>query len=135
MCVCVCVCVCVCESMSFCVSVQAITFEAVDIKTSFLVWWYMMTVSRSFEYQGHWFMVKAISWKRLIWLHGHHFNFFNLSEVKVIKEVKVTPRSNCKHSTFYWQAGGEPLTDRYSCFYISQFKNIILFHKAGKEQK
>ena len=34
------VCVCVC-------SVRAITFEPVDIETSFLVWWYILTISRS----------------------------------------------------------------------------------------
>ena len=38
---CVCVCVCVC------LSVQAITFEQVDIETSFLVWCYILTISRS----------------------------------------------------------------------------------------
>ena len=37
----VCVCVCLCPS------VWAITFEAVDIETSFLVWWYILTISRS----------------------------------------------------------------------------------------
>ena len=35
------VCVCVC------VAVWAITFEAVDIETSFLVWWYILTIGRS----------------------------------------------------------------------------------------
>ena len=34
-------CVCVC------VSVRAITCEPVDIETSFLVWWYILTISRS----------------------------------------------------------------------------------------
>ena len=43
-----CVCVCVC------VSVQAITFECLDVETSFLVWWDILTISRSFEYQGQW---------------------------------------------------------------------------------
>ena len=36
------VCLCVC----LCVSVWAITFEPVDIETSFLVWWYILTISR-----------------------------------------------------------------------------------------
>ena len=36
-----CVCVCVC------VSVRAVTFEQVDIETSFLVWCYILTISRS----------------------------------------------------------------------------------------
>ena len=34
-------CVCVC------LSVRAITFEQVDIETSFLVWCYILTISRS----------------------------------------------------------------------------------------
>ena len=33
--------------VSVCVSVWAITFEPVDIETSFLVWWYILTISRS----------------------------------------------------------------------------------------
>ena len=33
--------------MSVFLSVWAITFEAVDIETSFLVWWYILTISRS----------------------------------------------------------------------------------------
>ena len=37
----VCLCVCVC------LSVRAITFERVDIETSFLVWCYILTISRS----------------------------------------------------------------------------------------
>ena len=49
--VCVCVCVCVhtsvCVSVCLCLSVQAITFEAVDTETSYLVWWYILTISRS----------------------------------------------------------------------------------------
>ena len=39
--VCVCLCVCVC------LSVWAITFEWVDIENSFLVWCYILTISRS----------------------------------------------------------------------------------------
>ena len=38
------VCVCVCVSV---LSVWAITFEPVDIETSFLVWCYILTISRS----------------------------------------------------------------------------------------
>ena len=39
--------------LSVCVSVWATTLEAVDTKTSFLVWWYILTISGSkFKYQG-----------------------------------------------------------------------------------
>ena len=60
--VCVCVSVCLCISVSVCVSVQAISFECLDIETSFLVWWYILTISRSS------FSIKVIgSRSRLLW--------------------------------------------------------------------
>ena len=65
----------------------------------------------NFEYQGHWFKVKVISWKMLILLPGHHLTLFDLSGVKVINEVKV-----------YQQAGGGPSTERHSSF---QNKSVI----------
>ena len=40
------VCLSVCVSVCVCVSLQAITFE-VDIETLILVWWYILTISRS----------------------------------------------------------------------------------------
>ena len=36
-----------CLCVSVCVSVWAITFEFLAIETSFLVWWYIVTISRS----------------------------------------------------------------------------------------
>ena len=36
----------VCVCLSVCLSVWAVTFEAFDIETSFLVWWYILTISR-----------------------------------------------------------------------------------------
>ena len=59
-----CVCVCVCVSLSVC-PVRAITFEGVDIETSFLGWWYILTISRLGV------SIKLISWKTLILLPGH----------------------------------------------------------------
>ena len=46
--VCVSVCLCVCLSVCLCVSVSvwAITFESVGTETLFLVWWYILTISR-----------------------------------------------------------------------------------------
>ena len=52
-CVCVCVSVSVCQSVSLsvglsvCVPAWAIIFEPFGIETSFLVWWYILTISRS----------------------------------------------------------------------------------------
>ena len=50
----------VCVSICLCLSVQAITFEPLDIETSFLVCWYILTISRSSlsrkvigSYKGH----------------------------------------------------------------------------------
>ena len=40
--------------------------------------------------------------------------WFVLSEVKIINEVKVIPRSNCKCLTFCQQVGGGPSTERHS---------------------
>ena len=54
------------------------------------------------------------------------FTWFDLSEVKVINEVKVIPShtkvkfipwSNCKCLTFSQEAGGGPSTERHSCYY------------------
>ena len=64
------VCVCVC------LSVWAITFEPVDIETSFLVWCYILTISRSslnIKVIGS--RSGVISWKMLILLPGHQFDF------------------------------------------------------------
>ena len=49
LCLCVCACVyrCVCACVSVCLSVWVITFEAVDIETSFLVWYYILIIPRS----------------------------------------------------------------------------------------
>ena len=49
LCVCLSVCLSVCVSVCLCVclSVQAITFEPLDIETSFLVYRYIFTISRS----------------------------------------------------------------------------------------
>ena len=85
MCVCVFVCVCLCVCQSDCVSVQAMTFEAVDIETSFLVWRYILKISRSSLsslYQGHW--VKVISWKMQIVNLDISLTWLDLFEVKVI---------------------------------------------------
>ena len=75
---CVSVCVCVCVSLS----IQAITFEGIDIETSFLVWWYVLTISRPLgQGQGH-FMENA--------------NFCTWTSVKLafdLSDVKSIPRS------------------------------------------
>ena len=49
LCVCLSVCLSVCVSVCLCVcvSVQAITFEPLNIETSFLVCRYILTISRS----------------------------------------------------------------------------------------
>ena len=45
--VCLCPSVCLSVCVSVCLSVQTITFEPLHIGTSFLVWWYILTISRS----------------------------------------------------------------------------------------
>ena len=53
------------QCLSVCESVRAVTFEPADIETLFLVWWYILTISK-FDYQGHWVKVKVTQWKMLI---------------------------------------------------------------------
>ena len=69
--------------LSVCLSVQAITFELLDIETSFLVSRYILV---KFEYQGHWVKVKVI-------LEKMSFTYFNLLIIcmwlQVINKVKV----------------------------------------------
>ena len=43
----VCLCVCLCVCLSVFLFVQAITFELLDIETSFLICRYILTISRS----------------------------------------------------------------------------------------
>ena len=42
---CVCACVCMCVCVCVCVSVWALTFKCLNIEISFLVWWYILTIS------------------------------------------------------------------------------------------
>ena len=57
----------------------------------------------------------------LILLPGHQFNLVlhvqghGCKLVQGHLKVKVIPRSNCKHLSFYQQAGGGPLAERHSC--------------------
>ena len=44
--VCMCVCVCLCICLCVCLSVQTITFEMLKLGTSFLVYKYILTISR-----------------------------------------------------------------------------------------
>ena len=77
------ICVSVCLSVFVCVSVRAITFEAVDIKTTLLVWCYILTISRSS------LSIKVIG-SRSRSSHGKclfcylDLTWFDLSEVKAI---------------------------------------------------
>ena len=57
----------------------------------------------------------------LIWLPGHQLNWVLHAKDHGQKlgqghpKVKVFPRSNCMHFTFYWQSGDGPSTERHSC--------------------
>ena len=109
-----CLCVCVSVCMSVCVPV-CLVLEWVDIETSFLVWCYILTISRSslsIKVIGS--MSRSSHGKcfNLIWLvqgQGHKLDQGHL-------KVKVILKSNWKCLTFYWQAGGGPSTERHSCF-------------------
>ena len=74
--------------------VWAITFEAVDIETSFLVWCYILTISKSslnIKVIGS--RSRSSQGKCLFCYLDITLTWFHLSEVKVINEVKVKPRS------------------------------------------
>ena len=63
--------------MCVCLSVQAITFEPADTETLFLVWWYILTISRSNLGQDYLRKnVNLATWTSVSW--------FDLSEIKVI---------------------------------------------------
>ena len=73
--------------MSVCLSVQAITFEAVDTKTPFLVWWYILTIRRSSS------SVKITGSRSHVenCLFGYldiHLIWFCMSEVKAISRSR-----------------------------------------------
>ena len=104
---------CLCVCLSICLSVQATTFEADDIGTSFLVWWHLQTISRSH------LSIKVIGsrsqWKMLILLLGHHFNLVLL--VQAINKVKVKCYSHGQGLfKVNLQAGGGPATERHSYY-------------------
>ena len=84
MCVCVCVCVCV----SVFLSLQAITFELLDIETSFLVCRYILTTSRSS------LSIKVIGSRSRSYEKNDSFSYFNFlilcMWLQVINKVKVT---------------------------------------------
>ena len=64
--VCVSVCLCVC------LSVQTITFEPLDIETSFLVCRYILTISRSS------LSIKAIGSRSRLYEKNDNFIYFNM---------------------------------------------------------
>ena len=82
----------VCVSLSVCVCVfvcLGLTFEPVDIETSFLVWWYIVTTSMSSlsikvigSSQGH--LIENANFAT--WTS--YLTWFDLSEVKVINVIK-----------------------------------------------
>ena len=117
----------VCPSAHMCVSlfVQAITFGRVYIETSCLVWWYILTITRSS------LSIKVKYWKILIWLPGHQFNLVLQVKGQGHKlgqghlKFKVLPKSNCMCSTFYWQVEGGPSTEIHSCLF-THFYLLIL---------
>ena len=80
----VCLSVCLCVCLSF----QAITFKPLDIETSFLVCWYILTISRSS------LSIKVIWSSSRSCEKNDSFTYFNLlilcMWLQVINNVKVT---------------------------------------------
>ena len=87
--VCLAVCLSVCLSVCLCPSVQTITFEPLDIETSFLVCRYILTISRSSS------NIKVIgSRSRSYEKRNDNFTYFSMWIIciwlQVINEIKVT---------------------------------------------
>ena len=80
-----------CVCLSVFLSVQAITFEPLDIETSFLVCRYILTISRSS------LSIKVIGSRSRSCEKNGSFAYFNLLNLcmwlQVINKVKVTSRS------------------------------------------
>ena len=74
--------------LSVCLSVQAITFEPLDIETSFLVCRYILTISRSS------LSIKVIGSRSMSYEKNDSFTYFNFlilcTWLQVINKVKVT---------------------------------------------
>ena len=83
-----CVCVYLCVCLSVCPSVQAMTFEPLHIETSFLVCWYIFTMSRSS------LSIKVIGSRLRSYEKNDNFTYFNMLILciwlQVINEVKIT---------------------------------------------
>ena len=100
-----CACVSVCLSVYLCVNLFRLTFEPLYIETSFLVYRYIFTISRSSS------SIKVIgSWSRS-YEKNDNFTYLNMSILciwlQVINEVKVTHQGEghikvkVKISTFF----------------------------------
>ena len=87
----VCLCVCVCVFLS----VQVITFESLDIETSFLVCRYILTIARSS------LSIKVIGSRSRSYEKNDNITYFNMSIhciwLQVINEVKVTHQGEGSH--------------------------------------
>ena len=83
--------VCLSVCLSVFLSVQTITFEPLDIETSFLVCRYILTIK--FEYQGHWVKVKVILEKMSLLISTCYFcvcGYRSLIRSRSHIKVKVT---------------------------------------------
>ena len=137
-CVCVCLCVCLCLCLCLCVCVCV----SICSGYNFLMGWHrnfifgmvlhLDHIYVRFEYQGHWARSRSSHRKCLFCYLDISLTWFDLSEVKVINEVKVIPRSNCKCLTFYLQAGGGPSTERHSCMVFWNWNNKIMVYEVER---
>ena len=87
-CLSVCLFVCVSVCVSVFLPVQAITFQSLDIETSFLVCRYILTISRSS------LSIKVIGSRSRSYEKNDNLTYFNLlilcMKLKVINKIKVT---------------------------------------------
>ena len=105
----------VCVCLSVCLSIQAITFECPDKETSFLVWWYILTISRTYlstkvigQGQGHFCKIDYSD----CWTP--HSLPQPTYDINMIIKDKVIPELNFKCLDFSPKAGGGPSTRMHS---------------------
>ena len=104
--------------LCLCLPVWAITFECLDIEIPFLVWWDILTISRSSLSQGHLVKVKHFGTVGFsdFFCCNQLMVFIGSSHCQGQLKVKVISESNCKCLDFYHEVGSGSLPE---CILVS----------------
>ena len=132
----VCLSVCLSVRPSVCLSVQTITFEPLHLGTSFLVWRYILTISRSS------LSIKVIGSRSRSCAKKWLFTYFNLlflcMDLQAINEVKVTHQGQGHTSRSRLNQGQHQIEvifkERYSyagVLHLNQMRSCFMTIFAG----